>query len=161
MHAADVADQLAVQEDPHIIVAEEEVFQGTGVILGQFKLQSELHAEEAVVVCAIVTGREHRVPADGGTIVSAKLRVLVLHLIHGPEVIGENVVVCRSTIRRIVKPVQVSDARLRPLVIQCGRRQRIDIALPFEGQAAAFIGVLALGRTIIEEVRMFHIRSIQ
>ena len=98
MHAADVADQLAVQEDPHIIVAEEEVFQGTGVILGQCKLQSELHAEEAVVVFVVVTGREHcGLVVNCKTLIPlalAKIRVLpVCGLIHGPEVVGENVVV--------------------------------------------------------------------
>ena len=41
-------------------------------------------------------------------------------------------------------------------VIQLGRKQGVDIALPFEGQLTALVGVLALGGTVVEEVGCDH-----
>ena len=49
VHAADVTHQLAVQEYPHIIVAEEVILQRAHVIVGQVEGQLKGHAEIAVV----------------------------------------------------------------------------------------------------------------
>ena len=56
--AADVAHQLVVQEHPHIIVAEEVVFQRTHIVRRQGELHGVLHPEEAVVVVAVIAGGE-------------------------------------------------------------------------------------------------------
>ena len=56
--AADVAHQLVIQEHPHIIVAEEVVFQRPHIVRRQGELHGVLHPEEAVVVVAVIAGGE-------------------------------------------------------------------------------------------------------
>ena len=50
MHAADVQDLLAVQEHPHVVIAEEAVVQRADVVRLEVELQLEAHAEIGVVV---------------------------------------------------------------------------------------------------------------
>ena len=63
MHAADVAHEPAVEEDPHIVVAEEVIFQRADIVLCQREFHGVLHAEEGIVRLTVVAGRERTVTA--------------------------------------------------------------------------------------------------
>ena len=58
MDAADVADKLVIQKDPHIVVAEERVFQRPDIVRRQREFDGILHAEEGVVRLPVVAVRK-------------------------------------------------------------------------------------------------------
>ena len=58
MDAADVADKLVIQKDPHIVVAEERVFQRPDIVRRQCEFNGVLHAEEGVVCLPVVAERK-------------------------------------------------------------------------------------------------------
>ena len=115
--AADVAHQLVIQEHPHIIVAEEVVFQGPHVVRRQGELHGVLHPEEAVVVVAVIAAGEASsrllpdvrfarvLPLRIGIVTVKNRRILAKQRVgsigcsvQGPEVVGENRTVrCRTT----------------------------------------------------------------
>ena len=164
--AAEVAHQLIVQEHPHIIVAEEIVFQGPHVVRRQGELHGVLHAKEAVVPLAVITAGEGailrgRVPGLSLNVVEsregdalailAEVRVRILRCVQGPEVVGKNVRIGRSgtgrRVEEVLQPVNGAAA------IHRGGGQRIGIAHPGKAQTAARIGVLPGSVTVIEQLR--------
>ena len=54
VNAADVADELVIQEHPHVVVAEEVILQRADIILRQREFHSVLHTEEGVVRNAVI-----------------------------------------------------------------------------------------------------------
>ena len=107
VNTSDIADQPSIQEHPHIIVAEEIVFQRAYVILSQLEVDAVLHAEEVVVRQAVIAGRI-QLSAVISLILSAILiisskTVFPWPAIHRPEIVGPDVVVDRCTCNRIIK----------------------------------------------------------
>ena len=119
MDAADVADELPIQEHPKVIIAEEVILQRAFVIRRQVEADGEIHAEEPVVGLAVIAPREVRSKVTPTvfvlfhkTLEAARITVLPPQrirppgrLIHGPEVVGENARMGLAGIRRRIEEI--------------------------------------------------------
>ena len=130
VNAADVADELVVQEHPHVVVTEEVILQRADIILRQLELHSVLHTEEGVVRNAVIAVGKSSAFGGCGSIccdavctlyagivfliictIRAKVRVTpVCGRIERPEVICKNAGVGRGIGRRRVEEIfQLAD----------------------------------------------------
>ena len=171
MDAADIADELPIQEHPKVIVAKEVIFQRAFVIRRQVEVDGEIHAEEPVVVVAVIALREVRRKARpvvavrfGKALEAARRAVLAPQrirppgrAIHRPEVVREDVRVGLAGIRRGVEEIlQAAERVALPVgVLQGCRAQGVGIAHPVEGQRAVGIGLLAGGVAVVEQPRRY------
>ena len=130
MDAADVADELPIQEHPKVIIAEEVILQRAFVIRRQVEADGEIHAEEPVVGPAVIAPREFRSKVTPTVIVvfrkpleAARAAVFppqsicsACGLVHGPEVIGKDMRMgCAAGRRRIEEILQTAQRVALPV----------------------------------------------
>ena len=162
MDATDIADELAVEEDPHIVVAEEVVLQRANIVLGQLELDLVLHTEHVVVIKAVVAGREELDTVRTGILATVPIvtgqTIFTLIIIHGPEVIGPDVSVGRIPAHRIVELLKT--IKEGALVVIGNRAERIRVTLAIEPERPAVVGGLTSCVSIIEQIRRVNIPSV-
>ena len=126
--AADVAHQLAFfgllvrQEHPHVVVAEEIVLQGAAVVRRQVKFDGVLHPEQVVVINTVVADGPLAFSASPNKVLTIitvpSVRIVILYLIHWPEIVGPNrfskfcaIAVC-SELRKFLQVFQNRSVRI-------------------------------------------------